>query len=338
MSTLENLMEKSFGYAEGAINFAFQGGEPTLAGIDFFRMVIELQEKHNKNGIAITNSIQTNGMHLNDEWAKFLSEHKFLVGISLDGPKDIHDLNRIDIQGKGTFNTVMKSIKLLERYNIEFNVLIVINRAVERYPKKIYEFFKRNGLRYLQFIPCLDPLGDKHGANKYSLSPEGYGNFLKKLFDLWYEDLTKGQGISIRYFDNLVQMLMGMPSEACGMMGRCYCQNVIEADGSVYPCDFYVIDQWKLGNINVEGFDEIHNNAVVNRFIKDSLHVDDKCRNCKWVRICRGGCKRNRSVLSDGKLGINEFCEGYSVFFEYVVSRLVEVCGVLKTGKTKEMI
>lgn len=327
--TTETIVSKVLDFADHYCTFAFQGGEPTLAGIDFFRKLVDMQKKHNKKNIQISNAIQTNGVVINEEWAKFLSENKFLVGISLDGPGDIHDANRFDVTGKGSFNKVMNGIGLLDKYKVEYNILCVVNSYTSRRINKIYSFFKKHNFRYLQFIPCLDPLDETPGANDFSLTPKRYTYFLKTLFDLWYEDVVQGNMISIRYFDNLLGMLMGQMPEACGMSGQCSSQFVIEADGGVYPCDFYAIDEWYLGNIKETGFGELKSSDRALKFEEDSIHVDPECHACRWADICRGGCRRSREPFIDGKPGINYYCDSYKEFFDYSYKRLQQLASML---------
>jgi len=322
---LELLVKKSLEYAEGSCTFGFQGGEPTLAGLNFYRKLIEYQEKYNTGKARIYNTLQTNGMLIDDEWAKFLADNNFLVGISLDGPKDIHDMNKTDSRSSGTFSQVIRAIGLFNKYHVDYNILTVVNSITSRHIAKIYNFFKKQGFRYLQFIPCLDPLNEEPGGHEYSLSPDRYAYFLKTLFDLWYDDIKKGNFISIRYFDNLIGMVMGYPPESCGMAGICTCYFVIEADGSAFPCDFYVIDEWKLGNIKNTSFSEMTNTENAIRFVDVSKYVSPECRTCTYFRLCRGGCRRNREPFKDGLPDLNYYCSSYREFFEYAGKRLEEL-------------
>jgi uncharacterized protein len=325
IDTLELLVKKALEYADHACSFVFQGGEPTLAGLDFFRSLTEFQKKYNAKKVQISNAIQTNGMVIDDEWARFLAENRFLVGLSLDGPKEIHDTYRTKPGGKGSFQRIMETVNRFNKYKVEYNILFVVTAYSARHAGKIYNFFKKHGFRYLQFIPCLDPLGEQPGGHEYSLTPDRYAFFLKTLFDLWYNDISKGNVISIRYFDNLVSMAMGYRPEACGMSGVCSCQFVVEADGGVYPCDFYVIDEWYLGDLRHSSFEEIVKSEVTNRFIEVSKHIDTRCRECKWFGLCGGGCRRDREPFEEGKPVLNRFCPAYAEFFEYAGDRILQL-------------
>ncbi len=327
--TLETVVKKAFDYADTACTFAFQGGEPTLAGLDFYKTLLELEKKYNYKKIQINNAIQTNGISINEEWVAFLAHNQFLTGVSLDGTRDIHDALRPDTASKGTFNRVLRAVNLFKRFGAEYNILTVVSSYVARNTKKVYDFFRNNDFDYLQFIPCLDPLGDKPGGNEYSLTPEDYLSFLKTLFDLWYEDFIGGRAISIRYFDNLVGMLMGYPPESCGMSGRCTCYFVAEADGGIYPCDFYVTDEWRLGSILESDLEMLSNTDIAKRFVEASKPVDQDCKSCRWYSLCRGGCRRNREPFENGMPMLNYYCPAFKGFFEYAGERLRNIAGML---------
>lgn len=319
--TLEQIVKKALGYADYVCAFIFQGGEPTLAGLEFYKKLIQLQKKYNHKNLKIDNSIQTNGMLIDADWAKFLADNNFLVGLSLDGPKDINDANRVGLKGEGSFGTVMKTAGIFNKYKVNYNILSVINRNVANHTTKTYNFFKKHDFRYIQFIPCLDPFGEEGGL-VYSLTPDIYARFLKSLFDYWYSDIIKGDMVSIRFFDNIVRMAMGYKPEACGMSGRCACQFVVEADGSTYPCDFYVIDEWYMGNIKDKDLNELKDSKAVKKFVEVSKYVAPECRKCQWFDLCRGGCRRNREPFIDGKPSLNYFCSAYKEFFEYTIDRI----------------
>lgn len=315
LAQMERVIAAGMEYAEHICSFAFQGGEPTLAGLDFYRGVVELQKKYARPGVEIRNAIQTNGYLIDEEWAAFLAENRFLVGLSLDGPAELHNLNRLDTAGEGTFNRVLRAARLLEKHGAEFNILCVVTGRNARSVEKIYRFYRRQGFRWLQFIPCLEPLGQQRGEENYHLSAAGYGDFLIRLFDLWYEDLRRGEYISIRHLDNWLSILLGDRPEACNMAGQCSVQFVIEGDGGVYPCDFYVLDEWRMGTVGETSFAEMQQGETARRFIQASLRVPDQCRACRWYGLCRNGCRRDRAELPDGAAGLNCYCEAYQKFF-----------------------
>lgn len=318
--TQKELVKKALAYADGHCGFAFQGGEPTLAGLDFFCRQVDLEKRYNFKGVNVTNSIQTNGLAINEEWARFLSENHFLVGLSLDGPREIHDAHRHDRAGGGTFDRVMETVKLFNRYKVDYNILTVVNKTVAQNAKKVYSFFRSCNFKYLQYIECLDPFDACQ--REYSLTPEDYEQFLKVTFDEYYRDFQRGKYISVRTFDNYITMLMGNPPESCGMNGVCTAYNLVEANGNVYPCDFYVLDQYLLGNIHTHTFADFASSAVAKDFVAESFHVEDACRRCKWYRLCRGGCKRCREPFVNGRPGLNRFCKAYQGFFQYAYPKM----------------
>ena len=325
--TLEILVKRAFEYATGYAGFAFQGGEPTLAGLPFYQKLVDLQKKYNIHNLPVYNSIQTNGYDLNEQWASFFTQHHFLVGLSMDGTKDAHNALRVDPQGNGTYDIVVRSAALLERFGVEFNILCVVNNFVARYPQKVYHNLKK--YRYLQFIPCLDDFDGR--KQPYSLTAQRYGSFLKTTFDLYYQDFMAGNYVSIRNFDNYIRMLQGYPPESCAMNGVCTCYFVIESDGSVFPCDFYVLDQWKLGSIHDQSLSELVTSRIARDFVNISLHRDQACIGCPYFRLCRGGCRREREPFTDNRPELNRFCESYKMLFSHGVSRMLEIAGM--TGK-----
>lgn len=324
-NTLETLVRRTFEYGEKSVGFAFQGGEPTLVGIEFYKRLIELQKKYNTNNLIVYNSIQTNGFEINEEWAVFLSENNFLVGLSLDGPKSIHDLNRVDLKGNGSHNKIEKTINLFNRHGVQYNILCVVTKAICRHIEKIYNYYIKKGIQYLQFIPCLDQLDKEPVINPYSLSSENYEGFLIKLFDLWYRDFIYGKRISIRMFDNIVQRLLGYETESCDMNGRCSANIVVESDGSVYPCDFYVLDQWRIGDINSNTFSSMLRCNKALEFVEESVEITAKCKGCMFYFVCRGGCKRHYEPIGIEKTGSNFLCEAYKRFYEYSLPRFYEI-------------
>ncbi|MBP3544434.1 MAG: anaerobic sulfatase maturase [Lachnospiraceae bacterium] len=352
--TLEHIVRKAFDYATDECTFSFQGGEPTLAGLSFYERLMELCAIYNTevcNGrttpLKLHFAIQTNGYRLTEEWAAFFARHHFLVGISLDGTIHTHNAFRRTADGKDTFADIMRTIELFKKYNVEFNILTVVNKKTAASIDKIYHFYQKNHFEYLQFIPCLDPFKTAPGSQEYSLTPKEYGDFLCRLFDLWYTDFKAGQGISIRQFDNYLSLILYGYAEACDMNGVCSMQNVIEADGSVYPCDFFVLDEYRLGNLNEMDFPAINEKRKELRFIEKSAVKPDSCMHCPHYTLCRGGCMRYRVMNSHAltafrlsatehsaseateNIPTNYFCQSYRQFFDYTLPRLQELAALV---------
>ncbi len=323
LDTIETIIRKALSYAEGFASFGFQGGEPTLAGLDFFKTVVALQKRYNVHGVEIKNALQTNGLCIDNEWAAFFAEHHFLIGLSLDGSQNVHDRYRFDAAGNGTFERVLGAAKCLEAHGVEFNILSTVNADVAKNAEKVYYFFKKQRFSYLQYIPCLDEFSNLAHNSEYSLTPKAYGKFLCQLFDLWYADLFTAHPVSIRYFDNLLSMLLGFPPESCGMSGRCTGYFMIEANGGVYPCDFYVTDEWYMGNILELDWVDLQNSENAKRFLEVSRQVHPDCKACRHYAICRGGCRRNREPIDLTVNGKNYFCSAFMRFFDYAMPRLI---------------
>ncbi len=328
--TAELLIKAALDEAEGSCGFAFQGGEPSLAGLDFFRDFARKVRQYNSRGVEIHFSLQTNGMLIDAEWARFLKEESFLTGLSLDGPRMIHDAFRKGADGSGSFARVMESARLLGEASAEFNILCVVDSLTADNPRAVYDFFKRRGFRWIQYIPCLDPLGAVEGVG-HSLSPPAWASFLKTSFDAWHQDIRSGEGLSIRYFDNLVDMAMGYPPESCGMSGTCTANFTVEADGSVFPCDFYVLDEWRMGNVRTDSLKAMRSCGNARRFVRVSEHQSPACSSCFAFPLCRGGCRRDREPFSGGLPGLNRFCEAYKDFFAHAGQRIIDLARELST-------
>ncbi len=323
--TASLVIERAFETGAAAVQFMFQGGEPTLAGIPFFVRFTERVRDRNDGGVRVGYALQTNGCALTRDFAQFFAREGFLLGLSLDGPKDIHDAMRVTREGKGTFARVMKSAALLAEEHVEFNILSVVTALSARHVDSVYAFYKKSGFRFLQYIPCLDPLDTAPFASRHSLTPAGYERFLKRLFDLWYADLARGEYTSIRYFDNVAQMAAGRGPELCGLSGECAGQLIVEADGTVYPCDFFCVDNWRLGNLRDASFVDMKTDETMGRFIESSRHNDPKCRSCRVYALCRGGCRRDRDHALDGVAGNHMYCEAIASFLEYAAPRFAEI-------------
>ncbi len=365
--------------SENSVSFLFQGGEPTLAGLNFFKAVVQEQQRAFARvgwPIPVFNSIQTNACHLNEELVAFLAANHFLFGVSLDGPSHVHDAYRIYRNGRGSFSDVMKGIDLLRRFNAEFNILCVVTDITAAHTADVYNFFKSNGFFNLQFIACLDRFAktpahpcstnpqpsaipfltikpdhqsnvssSEHSLNvtahgvmqqhahteavpkdggKPFLSNQAYGKFLVDIFDLFYDDLiSRGVYVSIRHIENYLAMLLNMHINACNMTGVCSIQNVIEASGNVYPCDFYAHDDFLLGNIHSSTIAELMNCQRARQFVEHSTKLSNECRNCSYFKLCRGGCVRERAQNT------NIHCSAFKHFFGKRLQQLQHAAAIL---------
>ena len=316
--TCEQVIQKALSYATDSCSFIFQGGEPTLAGADFYRYFVRTVRDHAPADLPIAYSIQTNGYRLSDDMLAVLKENGFLVGLSLDGNHVCHDAHRRDTAGCETFSNVARTARRLSSRHIDFNILTVVTPTLVHHVQQMFTFFVNQGYRYLQFISCLPPLGEDESA--YVVTDEEYGLFLMQLFDLWFDELEKGNAISIRYFDNLIALLRTGKAEACGLQGRCSTQYVVESDGSVYPCDFYVMDRFSLGNLTECDIYAIDRSRKRLGFIENSRNQTNGCRLCPYRLLCGGGCRRERR--QDGRY---RYCQATQKFLAYALPRLLAI-------------
>lgn len=325
--TLEIMVEKSLAEAakrpEKSCYFMFQGGEPTLVGIDFYKTLSALVKKYNTQSVQVGYAIQTNGYAVNEEWAQLFARERYLVGLSLDGPREIHDANRKNAAGKGTFDAVTRAAALFDKYRVEYNILSVVTGMSARGALKIHNFFDSKNFLYQQYIPCLDPI-DEPNSTPMALKADQYATFLCRTFDAWYADLCRGKYVYNRTFENFMAAMIGRPPENCGMAGICSPQYVVEADGGVYPCDFFVMDEYKLGNILTDSFEVLDKKRDEIGFVERSRKLHPDCKACKYFALCRGGCYRDRIELGDGNPPKNRFCAAYLKFFPYSVDRMAD--------------
>jgi uncharacterized protein len=326
-NTLKDVIRKVLEESDTSCVIGFQGGEPTLRGIDFFCKAVEYQRLYNRKGLAVCNIIQTNGYGLTEEFLDFFAENHFLVGVSLDGDSYMHDSFRKGRDGQGTYEKVLHNIRKIQERSMEYNILTVVNKKTAKHAARIYREYKKLGFQYLQFIPCLNPLGEEDRQYPFGLTPQAYGKFLKELFDVWYQDRKSGGGLSIQLFDNYRMILRGECPEMCGMSGGCDRQYIIEADGQTYPCDFYVLDGYQLGEFACTSIDELEERRKSIQFRELSRKLPEKCAGCEYISLCQGGCRRYREPWESGRsrYHLNRFCEEYKDFFAYTLDRLVEL-------------
>lgn len=323
--TQELMVKRAFEQSVDRVTFVFQGGEPTLAGLDYFKRHGELCKKYGGR-TKIFNSLQTNGLLLDEEWVAFLTENRYLVGLSMDGNKTTHDMHRTNKDGSGSFNKVMRAAALMKRYGVEFNILCVVTKTVARHTDAVLNFFLKNDYRYLQFIPCLSPFAEgEEGA-----SADDYAKFLISCFDKYYREFREGKFLSIRTFDDYISILAGRGTASCGMNGACGAYFTVEADGSVFPCDFYVLDGYRGGNLDSDSLENIGKSEAFRKFMRESFPRPVECKDCKWFALCKGGCRRHREPFTGGRPSSNRFCSAYRTFFEIAYPRMAEMAFAVK--------
>lgn len=307
-----------------SITFAFQGGEPTLAGLGFFKAFTSAVKKHSFAG-KVSYALQTNGYVLDEQWAVFLHQHNFLLGLSLDGPAPYHDANRINIKGEGTYAQIVKVKKLLDKHKVEYNILTVLTERAARHPQEYWSFIVKNKIQYIQFVPCLAELSGEN-ANGSALTPQRFASFYTALFPLWAKELMRGNYISVKFFDDLFNLLLHQNCTACGFTGRCNIQLIVEANGNVYPCDFYALDEWMLGNIYTDSLQTLQTCENAKNFLLRPRTDGKVCTNCKYRRFCGGGCPRMKNSMHLNKE--ETFC-GYKTFLDQSYQKIDQIAQYL---------
>lgn len=287
-------------------------------------------KKYNRRGLQVHNAFQTNGLLIDEAWCRFLAENNFLVGVSIDGIQEVHDAYRHDKKGGATYERIVRAMELMDSCGVEYNILTVVNQRTIEHIKEIYKEYRKRGWNYQQYIACLDPLEEGHQKTEYAITAENYGVFLNKLFDLWYKDWKKNRQPYIRQFENYISLLLGYPPEACDQRGVCGVQYVVEADGGAYPCDFYMLDEYRLGNFNEQKVAEMDEKRKEKEFIKRSRKLDPACTKCSYYSLCRGGCQRHRDLVTGADVYRNHLCAGYKMFFEHCEGRLKEIAKTVR--------
>ncbi len=336
------------------ISFAWQGGEPTLMGLDFFRKVVALQRLH-AGGRPVHNSFQTNGTNLDDDWGRFFAREKFLVGLSLDGPESIHNRYRVDKGGNGSFKDVMNAVALLKKWRVEFNTLTCVTRQSPDEAIEIYRFLKEQGVTFMQFIPIVERTGDRaskadgldlaappdlHATDNpdemmpWSVSSEGFGQFLCTVFDDW---IQKDVGrVFVNLFDVALSAWCGMEPNLCTFSRRCGKAVAMEHDGSVYSCDHYVYPAYLLGNIKDLSLEEMIYSKEQTKFGNDKWDaLPTCCRECEFLFACNGECPKHRFMNTpDGEPGLNYLCAGYKKFFRHIDPAMKEMAQLVQNGRS----
>ncbi|MFB3910078.1 MAG: anaerobic sulfatase maturase [Candidatus Eisenbacteria bacterium] len=356
-------------YIEGQnykeIIFSWQGGEPTLLGLDFFRKVVALEKKYCPPHVRCENDLQTNGTLLDEQWCEFLRDNGFLVGLSMDGPRALHDANRKDKAGGGSFDRVFRASSLLRRFGVRFATLSCINRLTAKYPAEVYRFLRDEvGSKRMQFIPVVEPKGFERTAPQYwppervpvvgsaaarpgtadsvveewSVDPDDWGDFLCEVFDIWHaNDLGK---VYVHYFDAAVEAWMGRVNPLCSLGPMCGKGLALERDGSVYACDHYVYPEYRLGNIGVTPLADLAFTPQQEAFGKNKeASLPWACRECSYEFACFGECPKNRFVMTaSGERGLNYLCPGWKRFWAHIDEPIQKIVRSLGHTPVKQLL
>lgn len=363
-ATLEAFIKSYIESHDGEeVVFSWQGGEPTLLGLDYFKKIVELQRKHAITGMRIENDLQTNGLLLNKDWCEFLVEHSFLVGLSIDGPEFIHDKYRKTRSGKPTFKRVIQAVNLMKEYKVPFNALVTVNRFNSQYPLEVYRFLTRElGVTYIQFSPCVEPRSFEKIAphfwkenmqpgvsselakpgnlmsvvTDWSVDASEWGKFLVVVFNEWVNN-DFGR-VLVNLFETAVAQVMGMPAQLCVTAEFCGKGLAIEHNGDVFSCDHYVYPEYRLANINERPLNEIAISTRQYSFgMAKKSSLPQYCLNCEYLKYCWGECPKNRLLTApNGEAGLNYLCLGIKMFFEHALPILVGISTLLKSSNSSE--
>jgi uncharacterized protein len=330
--------------AAGEIVFAWQGGEPTLLDPEFFEEVVRLQQRYLPPGRRCSNTLQTNGLRLDDRWCELFKRHGFLVGISLDGPAELHDRYRVDKQGRPTFAAAWRGLEALQRHQVDYNVLVVVHRHNGDHGRRIYRFFRQAGVRHLQLIPLVEPLGNRacvgvggqpaDMVNARSVLPEQYGEFLSAIFDEWvYHDVGR---VFVQIFDEALASWLGREPSLCVFRRRCGRALAIEHNGDVYSCDHFVEPDYRLGNIHQLPLVELADSPRQRQFGEaKETSLPGYCRQCDVRFACHGECPKNRILHTpDGEPGLNYLCAAYQRFFRHIDPVMRAMADEVRAGRS----
>ncbi|MDH2997726.1 anaerobic sulfatase maturase [Pasteurellaceae bacterium LFhippo2] len=332
--TLENYVRNYIeSQAHNTVNFVWQGGEPTLLGLDFFKQAVRFQQKF-ANGKTITNAFQTNGIALNHQWAEFFKQHNFLLGISIDGLAEIHNKYRISVNGQPTFERVAHAIELLKQHQVEFNTLTVVNDQNWDKGKQTYQALKALGSTFMQFIPIVETGACRSSTNiqNFSVPQQGYGRFLVDVFQEWLkEDVGK---VFVIEFDNLLGQWLGYPSSSCVHQQTCGSSMITEANGDVYSCDHFVYPEYKVGNLNQQPLAEIALSDAQHQFGQaKKTTLTRYCQSCSLQKLCHGGCPKHRILsLAGEEFKHNYLCQSYQLFFRQTAPTMRKMRDIIRFG------
>ncbi|MBN2651024.1 MAG: anaerobic sulfatase maturase [Spirochaetales bacterium] len=329
------------------INFIWQGGEPSLAGLEFFKKAVSFQKRFNNGKLKISNSFQTNGTLLNSDLCKFLHDNNFLVGLSIDGPESLHNSFRVRSDGSGSFADVMAGVELLHRHEVEFNTMTMVHSKNVNSPERVYRFLKNIGSIFMQFIPCvearqeddpfslergLDPREYAAGLSSRSVNSMKYGAFLNSIFDIWLKgDIGE---VFVQDFDNTLAQFYGLDANLCVYRENCSPNFVLEHNGDLFSCDHLAFERDRLGNICRDSFVEIVNSSEFEDFICAKSNLSKKCLDCVYLNLCHGGCPSNRIFFDSSGVKIDYLCDGHRLFYAHTSRYFQAMADALRAGWT----
>jgi len=311
--------------------FGWQGGEPLLAGKDFFRRAVDLQRTLGRSGQTVSNGLQTNGTLLDEEWCEFFREHRFLVGVSLDGPAQVHDVYRRDKAGEPTWHRAWAGLERLQKHRVEFNVLVTLNSVNAPHAGNIYRYFVNRGVRYLQFIQILERRPGTDEPTEFSCTPAQFGRWMLDVFEQWASrDVGR---VSVRFIDDALHALLYRRASTCVHSQRCAAAYVLEWNGDLYACDHFVYKEWRLGNLLETPLLEILRGDRLEEFAALKTDLPAACRDCHVLEFCWGGCPKHHRPIGRSPERVNHFCEGYKAFLAAALPELRRIAGYVARGE-----
>jgi uncharacterized protein len=322
-ATMETVIRQALSFGRRTTSFCWQGGEPTLLGVSFFEKVIAVQERYRGKGQSITNSIQTNGLLLDEAWCRFLKTHDFLVGLSLDGPAEIHNRYRKTSGGSGSFDRVIKSAVLMQKYRVAFNILTLLTDANVDQAQTLYTFFRKNTFRHIQLIPCFETDPSTGTPLAFTVNGDQLGRFYCRFFDLWWQDGFPY--VSVRLFEDILLYLLDGVHASCSWFKRCDGYLLVEHNGDCFPCDFFVSPEWRLGNLCEDSLATLWDHPKRTAFADLKSEVPAACRVCTWRSFCNGDCTRLRTSGRAQRDGASVFCKATRMLLEHMAARTPEI-------------
>jgi uncharacterized protein len=330
---LERMISSYMATDQPAYYFGWQGGEPTLMGVEFFRKVTEFQQRYGRRGAVVSNGLQTNATLIDDEMAAHFSKYRFLVGVSIDGPGEIHDRYRVNTVGRGSHGDVLKGVDCLKRHNVEFNALVLVSSANLNRAKEVYHYLRNLGIYYHQYIPCVE--FDNNGKPLiFTVSARQWGGFLCEVFDEWMKGDTRR--VSIRWFDSIISYLVDATYTVCQMGKNCCQYFLVEHNGDIYPCDFFVRPELKLGNICDASWGELLQSRIYVDFGAQKAQWHEECDSCHDLPYCSGGCLKHRLFHGTRhSRQLSWLCHGYKQFLQHALPELENLADTVKKERSK---
>lgn len=336
-AVLERMLSTYLATDQPQYSIGWQGGEPTLMGLEFFEKVTDLQKRYGRPGISVANGLQTNTTLINDAWAKHLARYNFLLGVSIDGPPEIHDKYRTFVNGRGAHADVMRGLECLKRNRVEYNVLTLVSQSNVKRPVETYHYLRDElGVKFHQYIECVEFESDG-SLQPFAVTGKEWGDFLCAVYDEWIR-CGDTRNISIRLFDSILTLMVDGYANVCAMGQSCQSYLVVEHNGDVYPCDFYVRPDLKLGNIMEDSWETLLDSPAYAKFGARKSQWNEKCAECKYLQYCAGCCPKNRPGKGQDPAQLSWLCDGWIQFFEHALPKLESLADDVRRERQQAMM